>query len=279
MRTPDELKKSLDTGEVLVVFHNVGENMYGFSVTKSNVNIWQPPDPRRLRTGLGNFLRALGNYGPNHDLSVAELKGDTWRKAAKDTYAAIFKDSRIDVGKTTSLVVVPDNLLWYLPFEALIPPGKTEKILADHFPVRYGPTAALAVSNPRPLRRVQHTGILPGDLKFAGEEAERAKLLQQLTDAVAGPLVLPEPLQQPARLVSPLLDSLIVFDDLGGETFGDASTLLPRSRNAAKDKSNAWISLPYGGPERIVLTGFKTEAEQGLRGGSRYGASRAEHRP
>src|SRR6185295_11553583 len=145
------------------------------------------------------------------------------------------------------------------------PAGKGDKTLADLVPIRYGPTAALAVSNQRPLRRAQHTGIMPGDLKFAGEPAEREKLLQELVSAVAGPLVLPEPLNEPARLVSPLLDGLVVLDDIQGDTLGEPSYLLPKSRSASKEKANAWVNLPYGGPERLVITGFKTEAQQGLK--------------
>lgn len=265
MRSVPELQKTLSAGEALVVFHAVGENVYGFGVSKSSVNIWQTPDARRLRNGLGNFLRALGNFGANRDLSLAELKSGAWRDAAKETYNGIFKDSHLDVTKTTSLIIVPDNLLWYLPFEALIPAGgKGDKTLADLVPIRYGPTAALAVSNPRPLRRPQHTGILASDLKFAGEQADRDKMLQELVSVVAGPLVLPDPLNEPARLVSPLLDGLVVLEDIQADTLGEPSYLFPKSRGTSKDRA-AWITLPYGGPERLVITGFKTEAQQGLK--------------
>ena len=265
MRTVPDLQKMLD-GEAMVVFHAVGENVYGFGVSNSAVNIWQLPDARRLRNGIGNFLRALGNYGANRDLAAAELKSDAWREAAKETYNGIFKDSHLDVTKTTGLIIIPDNLLWYLPFEALIPAGgKGDKTLADLFPIRYGPTAGLAVSNSRPLRRPQHTGILAGDLKFAGEPADRDKLLQELVSAVPGSLVIPEPLNEPARLVSPLLDGLIVLDDIQADTLGEPSYLFPKSRGTSKEKANAWITLPYGGPERLVITGFNTEAQQGLK--------------
>jgi hypothetical protein len=280
MRTAPELQKSLGDGEALIEFHAVGESVFGFLVTKSAVNIWQLPDARRLRTGLGTFLRALGNYGPNRDLSVAELKSGAWRDAAKETYKGIFTNSHLDETKITSLAIVPDNALWYLPFEALIPAsGKGDKTFADLFPVRYGPTAALAVSNSRPLRRPQHTAILATDLKFAGEQADRDKLLQELVSVVAGPLVLPEPLGEPARLVSPLLDGLVVLDDIQGDTLGDASFLFPRSRGTSKEKANTWITLPYGGPERLVITGFKTEAQQGLKTPRRETSRSAARKP
>jgi hypothetical protein len=61
------------------------------------------------------------------------------------------------------------------------------------------------------------------------------------------------------------LDGLVSLEDIQGDTLGEPSYLFPRSRGASKEKANAWITLPYGGPERLVITGFKTEAQQGLK--------------
>lgn len=265
-RKVTDLQKSLGEGETMVVFHCVGDSLFGVLVTRSSINMWQPPDLRRMRNGLGNFLRAIGNYGANRDLSMAELTSNNWHAAAKEAYAGIFKDSHFDVAHTTSLIIVPDNLLWYLPFEALIPSGvKGDKTLADIFPIRYGPTASLAMSLPRPLRRPQHTGILSGDLKFAGDPPERDKVLQEMVSAVAGPVVLPEPMPEQARLVAPVLDGLVALDDVQADSIADAAHLFPRARNSAKEKASGWVALPVGGPERIAIGGFKTEAQQGLK--------------
>jgi hypothetical protein len=275
LRSVPELQNSLSSGESLVVFHTVGENLYAFLVTTGSVNLWQLPDPRKMRAGIGSLLHSLGNYGPNRDLSVAELKSAAWHKNAKDAYTAIFGEKRLDLSKTTGLVIVPDNAVWYLPFEVLISANeKTEKVLADRFPIRYGPTASLAVSRLQPLRRVQHTAIVASDLKFAGDESDRTKVLHDLSSAVTGPLLLPQPMLQPSRLVSPLLDNLVVLDEVAGDTIGDASSLLPRSRSAAKDKSSSAVALPYGGPERMTVTGYKTQSEQGAKS-SRRGQNRA----
>ncbi len=268
LRPAAELQKALVDGETLVEFHAIGEKVFGFLVTKSAVNIWQLPDARLLRTGLGNFLRALGNYGPSREMSLNEIQSGAWRDAAKETYKGIFTNSHLDEAKVSILTIVPDNALWYLPFEALIPAaGKGDKTLADMFPVRYGPTAGLAVSNARPLRRAQHTGIVARDLKFAGEAVERDAVLQELVSAVVGPIVLPEPLKEPARLVSPLLDSLVVFDEIPSDTLGDPTYLFPKSRTA--NKASGWITLPFGAPERLIVTGFKTESQQGMRSSRR----------
>jgi hypothetical protein len=90
-------------------------------------------------------------------------------------------------------------------------------------------------------------------------------LLPDLEKAVAGPILIPSPLTQPANLVSPLLDSLIVFDEVSPEQTAHRISLLPRSRAGAADSLSPLVGLPYGGPEQIVLTGFATAAEQGLK--------------
>jgi len=280
-QTTAELQKALGPGESLVEFHSAAGNLYGFVLTSTDARIWQLPESRRLRAGLGDFLKALGNYSANRQLSIAELKGDAWREASKEAYAALFTDARLDLAKTTGLIIVPDDLLWYLPFEVLTPGGaNAEKLLADILPMRYGPTAALAVSRPQPLRRPQHTGIVANDSKFGGDEADRAALVQELESALIGPLVLADSLPQPANLVAPLIDHLIVMDDIAATAdIGEAPSLLPRSRGAGKDAFGAWIALPFGGPEQIVLTGVATEAEQGLKTSKRSGSRSSAARP
>ena len=89
-------------------------------------------------------------------------------------------------------MIVPDDLLWYLPFEVLTPDSAKDKVLADLFPIHYGPTAALAVAKPQPLRRPQHTGVVANDLKFGADETDRDALIQELQSELSGPLMLPE---------------------------------------------------------------------------------------
>lgn len=271
LRTTAELQQSLGAGEALVAFHNVGGNLFGFVLTGKDARMWQLPDARRLRAGLADSLKAIGNYSANRQLTVAEFESQTWRESAKAAYTTIFGEAKTDLTKATSLIVVPDDVLWYLPFEVLIPPGPNpaagdEKTFADRFPIRYGPTGALAVPLPNPLRRTQHTAILANDLKFGGDENDQAALLQELASSFTGPLVLSDALPAAANLISPLIDQLIVMDDIADTAaIGEATSLLPRSRGTTKGWLNHWIMMPIGGPEQIVLTGVATEAEQGLK--------------
>lgn len=265
-QTTADLQKALAPGETLVEFQTAAGNLYGFVLTSTEARIWQLPDAKRLRNGLGGFLKALGNYGANRQLSIADLKGDAWRETSKQAYEALFTDARLDLAKTKSLIIVPDDLLWYLPFDSLIPSGATgEKVLADLFPVRYGPTAALAVGRSQPLRRPQHTAIVANELKFGGDDADRGALVQELKSDLTGPIEFGESLPEPANLLASLFEQLVVMDDIAGNNdVGEAASIMPRTKGN-RDALNAWVTLPFNGPDQIVLTGFSTEAEQGLK--------------
>jgi hypothetical protein len=268
-RSAQEIQAALGEGEALVVFHTAADNLHGFLVTRTDAHLWQLPDVRQLRAGVSQFLQALGNFGSNRQISLAELVGNKWRSAAAENYAAVFSNARFDAAKTAGLMIVPDDVLWYLPFEALVAgKGANEPLLADRMPIRYGPTAALAVANPLPLRRVQHTGIVGNEFKLTSDDEERKAVVESLASVVSGPVLLPSVLPEPDYLVGPLLDELVVLDDAG--LSGDAASWspLPRSRGSS-DSPDSWFELPYGGPEQIVLAGFTTDAEQGLKGSRR----------
>ncbi len=270
VRKTSDLQAGLGEGEAIVIFHSAGKDLYGFLLSGTDAYGWQLGDVRRLKAGLGALLRAVGNYGANRTITVEELQNDKWREMAAGAYQALFADSRLDLSKTKSLAIVPDGVLWYLPFEALIPPDEGgAHVLADRVPIRYGPLASLAINDPRPLRRPMHTGISATQLAES-DAASGDTMLEKLEVAVPNPVQLPTPLPEPGYLIAPLLDWLVSLDDVESAT---GSVLgwspLPRSRNAANDTLEGWYGLPFGGPERIVLTGVATAAEQGLKSSRR----------
>lgn len=276
LRTTDELQKSLGDGEALAVFHVAGDRLFGFLVSQTDAHAWEIAGARRLRGAVGSFLQDLGNFSASRTISIEQLQNKAWRASGEKLFAAIFGDSRLYLAKTRSLVIVPDGWLWYLPFDALVTPGaKGPSLLADRVPVRYGPTAALAVSDGRPLRRPQHAGIVAGEMAWLDSDAGRADALRELEAAVSGPVQLPTPMPEPGWLVAPLLDELVSFGEVDPSGGGYDWSPLPRARGGGTDTLNMWLALPYGGPERVVLAAMVTAAEDGLKGARRSGA----HRP
>jgi tetratricopeptide (TPR) repeat protein len=279
LRTTQELQQALGEGEALVIFHDTDDRLLGLLVSRTDTHAWEVDD-RRLRNDVGTFLQDLGNFNPTRAISLQQLSDKTWRESGQKLFTQLFADSRLYLPQTKSLNIVPDGWLWYLPFDALVTPdGEPPSLLSDRVLVFYGPTAALAVGDLRPLRRAQHTGIVANDLAWIDSDAGREDALEQLEKAVSGPVRIPSPMPEPGWLVAPLLDELISVDEVGGEGGGFGWSPLPpsttaRSRGGEPDSLLGWFGLPYGGPERVVLAGFSTSADDGLKG-----ARGSAHRP
>lgn len=272
-KTPD-IQKSLDENQALVVFHATAGGIYGIVASRNDTNLWQVGNEKQLRGLLSTLLKEIGNYGPNKTLSLEELSSDAWREPAAQLCKLLFADSRIDLEKTKSLVIVPDGLLWHLPFELLLhTDGSKEKMLSELVPICYGPTAALSVADRLPARRTRHTGIVANSFATESSPSRGDELISELESAVVGPVRLPSPLPERSGLIAPLLDTLIVFDEPESRGDGAGWALLPRSKGK-ESALESWFGLPYGGPQRIVATGISTAAEQGLKNSRRSGATR-----
>jgi hypothetical protein len=292
LRTTEELKKSLAPGEALLVFHTAGGNLFGFLVSFQTEHVWLLGEAQQVQRALAEWLRALGNYSASREMGGDELASGAWRELAAKMWLGLFADARLDLGKTTDLAIVPDGWLWYLPFEALVPPvdkgggkkstepnaGAADSMLIERVPVHYAPTASLAVGDRRAFRPTRHTGIVANEL--AADEAKGQGVeglsLAPLEAAVKGPVRLVPPLAQPGYLFVPLVDQLVVLDDIEvskNDPYGWSP--LPKSRGKSADSLSAWMGLPYEGPERMVLTGLPTAAETGLKAPSRRGDAAA----
>jgi hypothetical protein len=274
-RRTEQLQKSLTGGAAIILFHAAAGQLYGFSITANDAHSWKMVETRRLRTALAEFLQELGNYSAGRQISVQDLRNSTWQKPAVEIYKAVFADSRLDGATTAELVIVPDDLLWYLPFEALVftPANAPPQLLADRRPIRYGPTAALVVGDDRPVRRTQRAALVGSELNRDEAVTGGEDLLARLERVVAGPVRLAAPLPASGNLLAPLFDDLIVLDDIGMERAPAGGwSPLPRPARGAADSLVTWLALPQGGPQRIVLTSFVTEAEQGLKTARRANA-------
>lgn len=269
-----DVQKKLSEGDAVVLFHAAGGDLWGFLLTSGNVHMWQLKDVRRVRAGVADFLQSLGSSGTNRTLTPAEVASNDWRSAAAEIYATIFADARLDLAKTQDLTIVPDDALWFLPFDATIPnSADLQTTLADRVTIRYGPTAALALPRSRPLRRPLHMGIVANEVRLGADEAETTDQLAKFVQAIDRSLRIPAPLSEPARLVVSLLDGLFVLDEVDGDRMTTASWLpVPRGRGAAGEGATAWSSLPYGGPEHVAITGYAATLGPGPRE-SRRGAA------
>lgn len=264
-RNVDFVKSQLKPGQALLVFHDSPEGLLGFLVTSSASTNWNCGPSSRVGRQLTKFLRDMGNYDATHDLTAEELANEDWLESGKDLYAMLLGKSSLDLGALDELIVVPDGLLWYVPFGALPIEGENETVpLVSLSKLRVAPTMGLAVGKTVPWRRIQHSaivgrGIVPGD-----KEDDRLENLQPLISSLDQPVDLPNPLPVSAHVFGSMLDTMIVLEE---QELTGAQPLawepLPTNRASAGSSIDAWLGLPRQGPQRMIYPAMRTAAENG----------------
>ncbi len=259
------LQKNLQPGQAIVVFHQTPVAMMGFLVTSTGSTRWQCGSKKRLGSLVGKFLRDLGNYDANHQMTIADLSATDWHESGSKLYEALFKGSSLDLAGLEELIVVPDGVVWYVPFAAL--PVTTDNGLVPLISVskiRQAPTIGLAVGHTQPWRRVQRTAIVGHDVLPGETDEEQAEALASLRKAVENPIRFPESRPAPTSIMGSLCETLVILDDIEMELSQPLNwSPISQSRRSKQSSLSHWLTLPQFGPQRIVMPAARNVAERG----------------
>lgn len=264
-----ELQKRLGDNQAALVFFSTARSMYAFLIGGENYTGWQISGVDALRKNVVGMLRAMGNYENNREVSVAELNNeDAWKKASSNLYETIFRDTKSRLtDEIEEVVIVPDSLMWYLPFEALQIPssdGGTQSLISK-YRLRYAPTVGLALPDHRGRKPSEITAVVVGQLypQQAPEIGNQA--FDDLAQVLPGTVRIND-MPASSSVYSSLFDRLIVMADQTDEVPGPLNWA-PLALDHGKPGStlDSWLQLPWNSPDQVVLPGFHTPAENSLR--------------
>ncbi len=263
-----EIREGLPEGHALLVLFAVGRDLYAFLINREQYDHWQVKSPEALMRRLAALLRALGQYEANREMSTRELSSEQWKTEAAAVLQVLVEGSRADLAANfPELVVVPDGVGWYVPFELLTVnrSGQLEPLLA-RVRIRYVPTASLATPTMGGRKVAPKTLVALGKL-HPQEDSATAEQAYQLWNRVTANS---EPLLQaptaPSNALVSVVDQLLVWDDLGIEENQPLGWVPIQAFGRGPGNSVAdWLELPWGGPDVLVLPGFHTPVEAGLR--------------
>ena len=268
---PADWRKRFAPGEAALVFHDSPAGMLALLFTAQDAAVWNCGPTAELAARIGELLRALGNNDGNREVSVAVLQSDAWRKPAAELFDALFAKAPLDIEGLDELVVVPDGVLWYAPFEALQVRTETYAgALSGIARVRYAPTLGLAFRFREPWRRVQRAAVVVGALLPGDDQEQRVAAVQPLLDAIDNALAIPPGPPATGPVAASLIDALVNFEEI--EVSPDAPygwSPLALDRSASRESLGSWLGLPGVGPQRVVLPGLRTAAERGGRAARR----------
>jgi CHAT domain-containing protein len=263
-----EVQKSLPDKQAVLAFLATSRHYYGFLLNNDRVTHWRINSSPAVLRQMQTMLRDMGNYGQNQELLVKDLSGVKWKQAAKQILDTLEKGSLVDLSQPfDELVVVPDGVLWYLPFEALqVTVEGQPQSLISRFRIRYAPTLSLC-THQGPLRSAAgNTAVVAGKLHLRGGDAAARAAFEQLSAVVPGAVALRSPPPAISSVYGSLFQRLIVFDDLAladRDPYGWAPAPIDHGKTSAL--LSEWLLLPWGGPDVVVLPGFHTAAEDGLK--------------
>jgi hypothetical protein len=249
-----------------LTFLVAGRQCHAFLLDRNRSTHWVVRRPEALWTATATLLREMGNYDASRELTLKELDSQQWKKTSEQVLAAILEGSQADF-KTAfkELVIVPDGILWYVPFEALhtTVDGKSQPLL-HRFRIRYAPTLGLAIADARPRSNKPRTSIVLGKM-FPKETEETIRaayddIASKVPDAVA----IDKPLAGGSTINKFRLGHLVVLDDLAVNTSYTWSPV--QSERSKGGTLYDWIGLPWGGPDLLALPGYHTLAENPRKG-------------
>ena len=281
LRTTDEIQKSLPPGHAMLVFYATSTNLYAFLLNREKYADWQvAATPQALSKKISTMLRDMGNISPNYELTGKDLADGRWRADARDLLDTLLKGPReVDLSKRfDELTIVPDGRLWYVPFEALqVQVDGQPRPLISRFRIRYVPTAGLATAYQDVGHRRGNTAILVGKFAPKLDEEVVETTVKDISKSLPGCVTIKMPLPAPAPVYAAAIDRLVVLDELSAaaETDPYGWSPLPTDRTKNSSSLNDWFLLPRRGPDEMILPGYHTASESGMKqgaGGREHGA-------
>jgi tetratricopeptide (TPR) repeat protein len=262
------IQKALPDKHAVLAFFATSRNCYGFLLNNERLAVWEIGSTAALSKQIVAMLHSFGQFQQNHELTVKELGESGWKSQAGKVLDGLLKGSPADFSHPfDSLAVVPDGILWYVPFDALQTTVQGELVsLISRFQIRYVPTVSLSVSSGPGRNFAGNTAVVVGKLHSRDGEAAAKTAFEHLEEVMPGAKMVHAPLPAPSSLYRTLLQTLVVFEDLDvseQNPYGWAPASVDRGKPGST--LGDWLSLPWGGPDVIILPGFHTASEDAMK--------------
>lgn len=266
-----EIQQRLSPDQMMVMYLKAGDSYHVMSLSKDRYQIEGTILARDLERKIGELLKQIGVGEKSAVYEAGLLAGDEWQETARALSAMVFPGSAPDRFATArELIVVPDGLLWYLPFEILQKgsAGQTSNLI-DSVQIRYAPIASLGVPDERVSRRFGKEAIV-AKRNFNRDNPEQiTAAVEEMQRLIPGIEPLEETMLLPSSIASSLVDQLVVWHDHRdkGSSREGILGLSPMQVDEGKPGSSlaSWMELPWRGVDQFVWTGLSSEVEGSTR--------------
>ena len=261
-----EVQEKMNDRQIIVICNATARGYYLTSITRNEYKVESEPQVQYLKKGLSKLLKELGNSNGNAEIDSDVLTDESWKTTALQFTKFLFPQRPPEFWDNyDEVIIVPDGLLWYLPFELLRVGNETNAAtLFSKLDVRYAPTMSTAVPDGRHSQRFARTAVVTGRINNRDDE-ERIKLgFDDLKNEIPGAVAIDARLPADASVFSTTVDQLVVWNDL--KLNRNPYTMTPMAvASGRNDALSNMMELPWQGVEHVVLPGLSTAAASGAR--------------
>jgi len=155
----------LSNGQALIEFFVSDSTVYQFVITPESIAFRALQIEKKvLKDKVGQLREALSNY--KFILNQKEKAKEAYIEAASWFYQAFWKPIAQDIEGVEQVIIIPDNILGYIPFEALLVEQadlSTEynamHYLVQDYIIHYGYSAQLMLENTKFKKQSHSTGF------------------------------------------------------------------------------------------------------------------------
>lgn len=263
------LRNDVKANQLVIYTVAAGETLYFFTIDLQGAKLvsWHP---RRKVVADINQLFKVANLA-ERGFDAEMLADPEWKETAFKVAANWLPQLDLSpLGEGSEVIIVPDGVLWYAPFEMLRFGAATDvaQPLFDLSAIRYSPTIGLALQPQRPYKPWSRTAVFSGPVSnrfdVAWTDAQVADYQK------VSPLIVnfPEQLDIPTNLFNTILDQVVVWTESSPIEKSGPFGVVPAEKDRGKNGSNiaGWMSLPFNGAEHVVLPCFAGAGDNGIRG-------------
>ena len=134
-----EIREHINRHQAVISFYTTPDKLYAFVITRSAFGFTAIDSFPALQQTIVNWLTALKSTG-----SGKRFKGEQWAAAL---YPQLVKPVQALAGDKEEWIIIPDGILYYLPFESL-PAGDATKTLLETTEISYQFASRFLVATP-----------------------------------------------------------------------------------------------------------------------------------
>ena len=257
--TQEQLTKSLQPTDAVVLFSSVGANMRGSIYVSGEWKSWEVTDYANLEIKIANFMSQLV-ASKQRDGELSDAAKGKEQKSKIDLRNQLFpKNVWQLMGSAKRWIIVPDGSIWNLPVEILpsTDQASTLPCIAEHS-IIYAPTLGLVpyLLDAKPTSKCTQGVDVHGADFFVAEGSKAKELRDELAakkraivDLSAKSSAYP-----PSRFFKIASDCVSVYSSMSWDAISPVAT----DSNPNQSNVRFWGRLPWGSPSAMCLAGVNS---------------------